>query len=100
MVNLIYIEEYLNENFNKFNYVLLSKNEAVDIIINICYLTTKYIFDNILEMIYHDIPVDFYNNIFELYSIQLEDLRIHYLDNNDKEATTIKLNMIYIIVLL
>jgi len=86
MVNLITIEHQLMRDFDKYNFILLQKIECVEIIIHISRLTLDYMFDNILEMAYQNIPLDFYNNIFEIYRIQLEDIWHAYdTDNRGQE---------------
>ena len=92
MVNISYLEQILLENYKNYNFCLLKQDETIDIIIHICCITSKYLFDNILEMVYDNIPIEFYNNIFELYSIQLEDLWLHYSVDNNKELTINMLN--------
>tara|TARA_B100000902_G_C27313367_1_gene919761 strand:- start:168 stop:1520 length:1353 start_codon:yes stop_codon:yes gene_type:complete len=92
MVNISFLEQSIINDFNNYNFILLKRDEAIDIIMHICSLITKYIFDNILEMVYDNIPVDFYNNIFEVYSIQLEDVWLHYVVENNKELTINMLN--------
>ena len=86
MVNLITIEHQLMSDFDKYNFILLQKIECVEIIIHISRLSLDYMFENILEIAYQNIPLDFYNNIFEIYRIQLEDIWISYdRDNKGQE---------------
>ena len=92
MVNLAILEASLNSDFENYNLVLLNKVEAIDIIIYICKTTLDYMVENILELSYQDIPRDIYNNIYELYKIQLEDVWQIYSTNNNKEETIEALN--------
>lgn len=78
MVNLATIEKQLQQDFANYNFALFEKLEAIELIVHITRQSVEYIFDTILEMSYQNIPYDFYNNIFELYRLQLEDVWQHY----------------------
>ena len=78
MVNLATIEKQLQQDFDSYNFALFEKLEAIELIVHITRQSVEYIFDAILEMSYQNIPYDFYNNIFELYRLQLEDVWQHY----------------------
>lgn len=93
MVNLVTIQEMLLQNFKHYNFCLIKRVEAIDIIIHVTQLSLDYILENILELSHQDIPRDFYNNIFELYKLQLEDVYKYYIEQeNSKEIIIDNLN--------
>ena len=95
MVKLPVLYNKLMRDFEQYNFSLLKKEEAIELIIYILKYTTNYVVDNILELAFNDIPIDFYNNIFELYSIQLEDIyENYYIDNKEKTISLLN-NDIY-----
>lgn len=75
-MNLLYIiESYIHQNFSSFNFSILTKSEAIDLILTTCTLIIEYLSTNLLEFNYTDKLDDLYANIQELYEIQFYDLK-------------------------
>ena len=62
MVNLATIEQQLLQDFESYNFILLEKIDASELIVHITRLALDFMFTNILEMSYQNISLDFYNN--------------------------------------
>jgi hypothetical protein len=87
MVNLATIEQQLLQDFESYNFVLLEKIDASELILHITRLALDFMFANILEMSYQNIPLEFYGNIFDLYRLQLEDISTSYLKERRLDST-------------
>ena len=87
MVNLAIIEKHLQQDFDNYNFILFKKLDAIELIVHITRESLEYIFETILEMSYQNIPYDFYNNIFELYRLQLEDIWWHYAQESGIQSS-------------
>jgi len=87
MVNLATIEKQLEHDFDNYNFILFKKLDAIELIVHITRESLEYIFETILEMSYQNIPYDFYNNIFELYRLQLEDIWWHYAQESGIQSS-------------
>ena len=88
MVNLATIEQQLLQDFESYNFILLEKIDASELIVHITRLALDFMFTNILEMSYQNISLDFYNNIFDLYRLQLEDISTYYLKERRLDSTS------------
>ena len=82
MNSLYIIESYIHKHFSNFNFSILTKSEAIDLLLTTCSLIIEYLSKNILEFNYTDKLDDLYTNIQELYEIQLYDLKSIENKNN------------------